>query len=91
MEHLKNPEALCKEMFRILKEDCLFVVSVPTHDVDRHNITDTLYFGDFTHNPFFPNLQQLNDLFLATHFIIEDVIIDLYYIFKLRKRTGINY
>jgi len=91
MEHLENPEDLCNETFRILKEDGIFIVSVPMHVVDQHNITDALDFGDFTHNPSFPNLQQLKDLFLATHFIIEDVIIDPYYIFKLRKSAGVNY
>ena len=89
MEHLKNPGALCKETFRILKEDGLFVVSVPMHVVDRHNITDALDFGDFTHNPSFPNLQQLKDLFLSTNFVIDDIIINPYYIFKLRKIAGV--
>ncbi len=90
MEHLKKPEDLCKEAFRILKEYGIFVVSVPMHVVDQHNITDALDFGDFTHNPSFPNLQQLKDLFVSTHFTIEDIMIDPYYIFKLRKITGAN-
>ncbi|HHT9138014.1 MAG TPA: class I SAM-dependent methyltransferase [Candidatus Wunengus sp. YC60] len=85
MEHLKNPEALCKEAFRILRENGVFVVSVPMHVVDQHNITDALDFGDYTHNPFFPNFQQLKEMFLKTNFVIEDIMIDPYYIFKLRK------
>jgi len=91
MEHLKSPDNLCNEAFRILKEDGIFIVSVPMHVVDQRNITDTLAFGDFTHNPAFPNLQQLKDLFVSTHFVIEDIMIDPYYIFKLRKRTDGNY
>lgn len=85
MEHLKHPESLCREAFRVLRGNGVFIISVPMHVVDQHNITDTSDFGDFTHNPFFPNFQQLKDLFLTTHFVIEDIMIDPYYIFKLRK------
>ena len=85
MEHLKHPESLCQEAFRILRRNGVFIVSVPMHVVDQHNITDTSDFGDFTHNPYFPNFQQLKDLFVKTNLVTEDIMIDPYYIFKLRK------
>lgn len=85
MEHLNHPESLCQEAFRILRRNGVFIVSVPMHVVDQHNITDTSDFGDFTHNPYFPNFQQLKDLFVKTNLVTEDIMIDPYYIFKLRK------
>ncbi|MBI2472864.1 MAG: class I SAM-dependent methyltransferase [Planctomycetes bacterium] len=91
MEHLKNPESLCNEAFRILRGNGVFIVSLPMHVVDQHNITDTSDFGDFTHNPSFPNFKQLKDLFLRTNFVVEDIMIDPYYIFKLRKIAGVTY
>ena len=90
MEHLKHPESLCQEAFRILRENGVFVVSVPMHVVDQHNITDALGFGDYTHNPFFPDFQQLKEMFLKANFVIEDIMIDPYYVFKLRKRAVVT-
>lgn len=90
MEHLKHPESLCQEAFRILRRNGVFIVSVPMHVVDQHNITDASDFGDFTHNPYFPNFQQLMDLFVKTNLVTEDIMIDPYYIFKLRKIAGVT-
>ena len=83
LEHVPQPEQVIQEIYRLLRINGVFVLSVPMHVVDK---IDLGVEGDPTHRGDFYSFDELCEAFKHIGFTIEDVKKNPYYIFKLRKK-----